>query len=44
LAIANILNFINGEFTTGDSGKTFDVRTPVDNAIIARVHEASSGS
>jgi len=42
VAIQNILNFINGEFTEGSSGKTFEVRTPVDNSVIAQVHEAGA--
>jgi aminomuconate-semialdehyde/2-hydroxymuconate-6-semialdehyde dehydrogenase len=42
VAIRNILNFINGEFTEGNSGKTFEVRTPVDNSVIAQVHEAGA--
>lgn len=33
-------NFINGEFVTTDSGKTFENRNPVDNSLIGRVHEA----
>lgn len=36
-----VKNFINGEFTEGSSGKTFDVRSPVDNRVIAVAHEAS---
>ncbi len=40
MSIRVIKNFINGEFTAGESGKTYDVRTPVDNSIIAEVHEA----
>lgn len=35
-----ILNFINGEYTTGTSGKTFENRTPVDGSLIGIVHEA----
>lgn len=42
MAIRNVRNFINGEFTEGDSGKTFEVRTPVDNSVIAQVHEAGA--
>lgn len=42
MAIRNIRNFINGKFTEGNSGKTFEVRTPVDNSIIAQVHEAGA--
>lgn len=36
-----VKNFINGEFTEGSSGKTFDVRSPIDNRVIAVAHEAS---
>lgn len=36
-----VKNFINGEFTDGSSGKTFEVRTPVDNSVIAVAHEAN---
>ncbi|MGI9284388.1 MAG: aldehyde dehydrogenase family protein, partial [Pseudomonadales bacterium] len=36
-----ILNFINGEFIEGTSGKTFENRCPVDNSLIGHVHEAS---
>lgn len=35
-----ILNFINGKFTEGSSGKTFEDRCPVDNSLIGCVHEA----
>lgn len=35
-----IFNFINGEFTKGTSGKTFENRTPVDGSLIGIVHEA----
>ena len=35
-----IENFIGGEFTAGLSGKTFEKRSPLDNAVIARVAEA----
>lgn len=33
-----VLNFINGEFVA--TGKTFDKYSPVDNKLIAEVHEA----
>lgn len=33
------LHFINGEYTTGSSGKTFENRNPVDNSLIGLVHE-----
>jgi aminomuconate-semialdehyde/2-hydroxymuconate-6-semialdehyde dehydrogenase len=36
----DILNFINGEYVKNTSGKTFEKRTPVDNALIGVVHEA----
>lgn len=42
MTIRNVLNFINGEFTEGTSGKTFEVRNPVDNSVTAQVHEAGS--
>jgi aminomuconate-semialdehyde/2-hydroxymuconate-6-semialdehyde dehydrogenase len=42
VTIRNVLNFINGEFTEGASGKTFEVRNPVDNSVTAQVHEAGS--
>src|SRR5438876_6011775 len=35
-----IKNFINGEFVTNASGKTFEKRTPIDNSLIGVVHEA----
>lgn len=35
-----ILNFINGEFSKGTSGRTFDNRSPVDGSLIGIVHEA----
>ena len=33
-------NFINGEFVTTASGKTFENRNPVDNSLLGLVHEA----
>jgi len=36
----DVKNFIAGEFTQGSSGKTFEVRTPTDNSVIAVAHEA----
>ena len=36
----DIKNFINGEFVTNASGKTFEDRNPVDNSLIGKVHEA----
>ncbi|MFT6472292.1 MAG: aminomuconate-semialdehyde/2-hydroxymuconate-6-semialdehyde dehydrogenase, partial [Neptuniibacter pectenicola] len=33
-------NFINGQFVTSSSGKTFTNRCPVDNSVIGTVHEA----
>lgn len=33
-------NFINGEFVTNVSGKTFENRNPVDNRLLGQVHEA----
>ena len=35
-----IKNFINGEFITNLSGKTFEKRTPIDNSLIGKVYEA----
>ena len=35
-----IKNFINGEYATNVSGKTFEKRTPLDNSLIGMVHEA----
>jgi len=39
-AVKDILNFIAGEYVPAQSGKTFDKRSPVDGALIARVSEA----
>ena len=36
----DIKNFIDGEFVTNASGKTFEKRTPIDNSVIGTVHEA----
>lgn len=36
------LNFINGEYVRGSSGKTFENRTPIDGSLIGMVHEASA--
>jgi aminomuconate-semialdehyde/2-hydroxymuconate-6-semialdehyde dehydrogenase len=33
-------NFINGEYVTNASGKTYENRNPVDNSLIGLVHEA----
>ena len=33
-------NFINGEYVTNLSGKTYENRNPVDNSLIGLVHEA----
>lgn len=35
-----IKNFINGEFITNLSSKTFEKRTPIDNSLIGKVYEA----
>lgn len=35
-----IKNFINGEYVTNVSGKTFEDRTPIDNSLIGMVYEA----
>lgn len=37
----DIQNFINGEYTKGSSGKTFEKRNPIDNSLVGTVHEAS---
>ena len=34
------LNFIDGAFETGTSGKTFENRSPVDGRLLGHVHEA----
>ncbi len=39
-AVKDILNFIAGDYVAAKSGKTFDKRSPVDGALIARVSEA----
>lgn len=36
------LNFINGAYTTGSSGKTYEVTSPVDGSTVCRVHEAGA--
>jgi acyl-CoA reductase-like NAD-dependent aldehyde dehydrogenase len=36
----DIKNFINGEYVTNASGKTYEKRNPVDNSLIGMVHEA----
>jgi len=33
-------HFINGEYTEGTTGKTFENRTPIDNSLLGLVHEA----
>ena len=38
--VKDVLNFIVGEYVPAKSGKTFDKRSPVDGALIARVSEA----
>jgi aminomuconate-semialdehyde/2-hydroxymuconate-6-semialdehyde dehydrogenase len=38
--MADIKNFINGEYVTNQSGKTFEKRTPIDNSLIGNVYEA----
>lgn len=38
--MADIKNFINGEYVTNASGKTFEKRTPIDNSLIGNVYEA----
>ena len=39
-ALKDVLNFIAGDYVAAKSGKTFDKRSPVDGALIARVSEA----
>ena len=34
-------HFINGKKTTGDSGKTFDNLSPVDNSSLGQIAEGS---
>jgi aminomuconate-semialdehyde/2-hydroxymuconate-6-semialdehyde dehydrogenase len=36
------LNFINGEFRRGSTGRTFDDVSPLDGSLIGTVHEASA--
>ena len=36
-----ILNFINGQYREGRSGRSFDDINPVDGSVIAQVSEAS---
>lgn len=36
------LNFINGEFTQGSLGKTFENRTPIDGSLLGMVYEAGA--
>ena len=36
-----IRHFINGEYTSGSSGKTFENRRPIDNSLISLVSEAT---
>ncbi len=38
--VKQILNFIDGEFTAAQSGKTFENRSPVDRSLIGLVAEA----
>jgi hypothetical protein len=39
---ARALNFINGEYRTGSSGKTFENISPVDGSLVSVVHEADA--
>ena len=39
---AKALNFIDGEYRTGSSGKTFDNISPVDGSLVSVVHEADA--
>ena len=40
--VSEIKHFINGEHTTGVSGKTFENRSPVDGRLLSLVHEAKT--
>jgi aminomuconate-semialdehyde/2-hydroxymuconate-6-semialdehyde dehydrogenase len=40
-AVKEIQNFINGEYVPARGGRTFDKRSPVTGALIARVSEAA---
>lgn len=40
MSVATITHFINGAYTEGTSGKTFENRSPVDGSLISRVCEA----
>lgn len=40
-SVKDIQNFINGEYVPARTGRTFDKRSPVDGALIAKVAEAS---
>lgn len=40
-SVKDIQNFINGEYVPARTGRTFDKRSPVDSALIAKVAEAS---
>lgn len=33
-------NFVDGEYITNASGKTFEKRTPIDHSLVANVYEA----
>lgn len=37
-----ILNFIDGKYTEGSSGRTFKNLSPVDNSLVSEVYEASA--
>ncbi len=39
--MTHILNFINGAFSEGAEGKSFEKRSPLNNAVIATVAEAA---
>jgi aminomuconate-semialdehyde/2-hydroxymuconate-6-semialdehyde dehydrogenase len=40
MADAQVLNFIDGDYTDSASGKRFENRSPVDGSLISMVHEA----
>src|ERR1700744_3175167 len=40
MSVRETFNFIDGRMVPSGAGRLFDNRSPVDNALIARVHEA----
>ena len=41
--VRTTLNFINGEYVTAKSGKTFENRSPADGRLVSMVSEAGAG-